>query len=90
MYEVISTNRFSKDYKLCKKRKYDISLLNDLMRDLAKTGTVPVINRPHTLSGKLEGFWECHIKSDWLLIWLKNEDLKTITLIGTGTHSDLF
>ena len=90
MYEVISTHRFSKDYKQCKKRQYDILLLNNIIRALAETGAVPAKHRPHILSGKLEGYWECHIKSDWLLIWLKNEDQKTITLIGTGTHSDLF
>jgi mRNA interferase YafQ len=90
MYEVDYTNQYKKDYKLCMKRKYDIPLLDDLLTALAKTGTVPAINKPHTLSGKLQGYWECHVKSDWLLIWLKNEDQKTITLIGTGTHSDLF
>lgn len=90
MYEVISTNHFSKDYKLCKKRNYDILLLNDIIRALAETGIAPASHKPHILSGKLEGYWECHIKSDWLLIWLKNEGQKTITLIGTGTHSDLF
>jgi mRNA interferase YafQ len=90
MYEVISTNRFSKDYKQCKKRQYDILLLNNIIRALAETGTVPVNHKPHILSGKLVGYWECHVKTDWLLIWLKNEDQKTITLIGTGTHSDLF
>ena len=29
MYEVISTNHFSKEYKQCKKRKFDILLLNN-------------------------------------------------------------
>ncbi|MDO4426646.1 MAG: type II toxin-antitoxin system YafQ family toxin [Moraxella sp.] len=26
-------------------------------------------NRPHLLSGNYSGFWECHIKPDWLLIY---------------------
>ena len=90
MYEVIFTNQFKKDYKLCMKRKYDILLLDELLDAMAEFGTVPSVYRPHILSGKLEGYWECHVKSDWLLLWLLNEDQKTITLIGTGTHSDLF
>lgn len=90
MYEVIVTNSFARYYKICKKRKYDIGLLNNLMETLAQSGTVPQKNLPHILSGKLIGCWECHIKSDWLLIWLKDDKLKIITLIGTGTHSDLF
>jgi len=60
------------------------------MERLAESGTVPQKNMPHILSGKLIGCWECRIKPDWFLIWLKDDNLKIITLIGTGTHSDLF
>ncbi len=31
-----------------------------------------------------------HIKPDWLLIYLKNEQELILTLTGTGSHSDLF
>ena len=89
MYEVTFTNQYKKDYKLCMKRDYDILLLDDLLTKLGQTGTVPAINRPHILSGKLQGYWECHVKGDWLLIWTKNEDQKMIYLARTGTHSDL-
>jgi len=67
-----------------------IDLLKVVVNYLEKDGTVPVKYKPHILSGDLQGFFECHVKADWLLIWLKNETQKTITLIGTGTHSDLF
>jgi len=90
MYEIIVTNQFSKYYKLCIKRKYSIHLLDQIIIQLAGTGSVPPNHKPHILSGKLQGYWECHIKPDWLLIWSKNEEQRTITLIGTGTHSDLF
>ena len=33
------------------------------------------------------GCLECHIESDWLLIW---EPGDTIILMRTGTHSDIF
>ena len=33
---------------------------------------------------------ECHIQPDWLLIYLKQESILTLTLVDTGTHSDLF
>ena len=90
MYEIIATNQFSKYYKQCIKRKYNILLLDKVIVELAETGNVSSNYKPHILSGTLQGYWECHIKSDWLLIWIKNEDQKTIELIGTGTHSDLF
>ena len=90
MYELIFTNQFKKDYKQCIKRKLDILLLDNLFTYLADTGTVPVKHKPHLLSGNMQGKWECHIKPDWLLIWIKEETQKTITLIGTGSHSYLF
>lgn len=86
MYDVVATNQFSKDYKRCIKRAYD----NDLIIMLSEIGTVPLKHKPHQLSGNLNGYTECHVKPDWLLIWLKNDIEKTIYLISTGTHSDLF
>ncbi|WP_083852664.1 type II toxin-antitoxin system YafQ family toxin [Pedobacter arcticus] len=47
-------------------------------------------HKPHKLSGKFIGYWECHVKPDLLLIWEQTETLKLIELIRTGTHSDLF
>ncbi len=46
--------------------------------------------RDHALSGIYEGFRECHIKPDWLLIYLIEDNILTLTLVDTGTHSDLF
>ena len=63
MYQIIFTNQFKKDYKLCENRKYKIELLK-----LAENGTLPAKNIPHILEGNLSGFWEAHIKPDWLLI----------------------
>jgi mRNA interferase YafQ len=46
--------------------------------------------KDHTLKGKYAGLRECHIKPDWLLVYHKNEEIKILTLLYTGTHSDLF
>ena len=46
--------------------------------------------RDHELKGKYQGFRECHILPDWLLIYLKDNDVLTLTLVDTGTHADLF
>lgn len=90
MYEIIFTNQFKKDYKLCEKRGLKIELLDLLLIELATIGTLPKKNKPHLLSGNLSNHWECHIKADWLLIWLQDDVKSSITLIATGTHSDLF
>ena len=34
--------------------------------------------------------WECHIESDWLLVWIQENDTMTLLFIDTGTHSDIF
>jgi len=55
---------------------------------LKNEGRVPIARRPHKLSGKYERFWECHIESDWLLIYqITTEE---VVLARTGTHADLF
>jgi len=90
MYRIIITNKYDKDIGKCAKRGLDLNLLEDVVDLLRNDGIVPQKYRPHILSGKLQGIWECHVKSDWLLPWLIDEDQKTITLINTGTYSDFF
>jgi mRNA interferase YafQ len=90
MHEIVFTNQFKKDYKLCERRQYKIELLDNVLIELAKTGTLPSKYNPHILKGNLSGYWEAHIKPDWLLIWDKDTKSKTIILIATGTHTDLF
>lgn len=33
---------------------------------------------------------ECHILPDWLLIYRIEDDVLVLTLVRSGTHSDLF
>ena len=33
---------------------------------------------------------ECHIESDWLLVYQIREDVLCLYLMRTGTHADLF
>ena len=90
MYKIKFTSAFKKSYKRMQKRGLDISLL-DIVIDILRRGEkLPEEYRDHVLKGKYKGFHECHIKPDWLLVYLVEEDIVTITLIDTGTHSDLF
>lgn len=90
MYKITNQNRFKKDLKICKKRGYEYALLRKTVLKLAEKGKLPNSYKPHKLSGNYKGYWECHIKPDWLLIWLQDDENKEITLVRTGTHSDLF
>jgi len=90
MYKVVATNKFKKDFKRCMKRGLKENLLKEVVILLEKNGKLPEKYKPHKLSGDYTGNWECHIQPDWLLIWEQNEEIKLISLIRTGTHSDLF
>lgn len=90
MYEVKWTNKFKKGYKLAKKRGLEITLLEDIIDKLSKGIPLPEKNRDHELKGDFKGFRECHIQPNWLLIYLIENDVLTLTLVDTGTHSDLF
>lgn len=89
-YTVRISNRFKKQFRLCMKRGLDMELINEAMRLLAANGSLPAQYRPHKLSGKLQGVWECHIEPDWLMTWEQNDTELTLLFLQTGTHSDLF
>jgi mRNA interferase YafQ len=90
MYNIQYTNRFKKDYRLCKKRSLNIELLKEVIAILEATGTLPPQYKSHPLKGKFQGFMECHIQSNWLLVWQQNDKELILLFTNTGTHADLF
>ena len=90
MFHLVYTNRFKKDIKILLKRGYEMAILKNCILDLEKNGLLDMSKKPHKLSGKYNGYWEAHIKNDWLLIWRFIEEENEIWLTRTGTHSDLF
>lgn len=90
MYEIFFSNQFKRSYKKCLKRGYNKDLLEKVVSILAETGTLPQRYKPHKLSGKWDGLWECHIQSDWLLIWEQHDKELILILTDTGSHADLF
>ena len=90
MYELIYTGQFKKSFKLCVRRGLDIKAFTTVLDILQEKGQLPAEYRPHKLAGKYKGCWECHIQSDWLLIWKIEDCQLRLILVDTGTHSDLF
>lgn len=89
-YRLEITTKFKKDYKKCKKRGYDMSLLEEVIDTLVAGKELDRKYRDHLLHGNYEGFHECHILPDWLLIYSKKENQLVLTAVRMGTHSDLF
>jgi mRNA interferase YafQ len=73
--------RMRKQGKDRKKYKLVVSLL-------LQNAPLPKQCRPHKLGGEWQGAWECHIESDWLLIYEPTPN--ALILYRTGTHDDLF
>ena len=89
-YTLKFTGEFKRSLKRCLKRGYKEELLSKALHLLSETGTLPPEYKPHILHGNYEGFWECHLQSDGLLIWDQNDRELILLMTNTGTHSDLF
>ena len=90
MYKLKLSSAYKKSYRRMAKRGYDMSLLHIVIEILLRGEELPEQYKDHSLQGSFAGFHECHIKPDWLLIYLIEDDVVTLTLVNTGTHSDLF
>ncbi|AGL01690.1 type II toxin-antitoxin system YafQ family toxin [Desulfoscipio gibsoniae] len=88
--DIVWTTQFKKDYKLAMKRGRNINLLDDIIRLLSRSEPLPEKNRDHALYGNWVGHRECHIQSNWLLVYRIENDILVLTLVRTGSHSDLF
>ena len=64
------TSQFKKDLKKIQNQPKKISALETVLKLLSQTGTLPKEYRPHWLTGDYKGYMECHIESDFLLIWI--------------------
>jgi mRNA interferase YafQ len=88
--DIIWTTQFKKDYKLAMKRNLNMTLIDDCVRKLAAREVLSPKYRDHDLIGKWAGHQECHIQSDWLLVYRIEGDDLILILTRTGTHGDLF
>lgn len=89
-YSIRYTGEFKRSLKRCLKHGYDEQLLTEVLNILTNEGKLPQKYLSHILHGQYEGFWECHITNDWLLVWDQNDKELILMMTNTGTHSDLF
>lgn len=87
------TNQFKRDKKRIKgSGRYDWDKIRAVVTALINDRPLEQRHRDHALSGEYAGVRECHVEPDWLLIYDQEGTLETgcLTLIRTGTHSELF
>lgn len=90
MLKLVVTSRFKKDCKLARERGFDMGLLEAVLDALCAEEPLPARCRDHALVGSYRGFRECHIQSDWLLVYAIDDGRLVLTATRTGTHADLF
>ena len=89
LLELKKTSQFRKDLKRMIKRRKNINLLDEVIQTLRAQKPLDPKHRDHELTGDLADFRECHIQSDWLLIYMIDGNNLILTASRTGTHSDL-
>lgn len=88
MLDIERTNQFKKDFKLAIKRGRKLERIDKVILSLVNEETLHPKYRPHKLTGDMNGYWECHVEPDYLLIYEYIGNV--LKLIRLGTHSDLF
>jgi len=78
---IVYTTQFKKDYKRISKQKKELTKLSSDKKLEPKY-------KDHQLMGYFKGYRDCHIESDWLLIYKITRD--KLILERTGSHSELF
>ena len=87
MLKLKTTNRFEKDYRKAHRSKRDMVRLKRTMSWIASEQPLPHELRDHKLIGNYQGRRECHLASDWLLIY--KVERGTVIFERTGSHSEL-
>lgn len=88
MLEIRITSRFKKELRKAAKQQKDMHKLSEVIDLLQAEEALPGRNLDHALTGNYIGHRECHISSDWLLIY--KVEPPYLVLVRTGSHSELF
>ena len=84
----VYTKQFEKDLKRTLKRNKRMEKFKLVAEALIEGQELDPIHRDHKLIGNFVGRRECHLESDWLLIYKLEEG--RVIFERMGTHSDLF
>jgi mRNA interferase YafQ len=90
MFLLKYSSRFKKDLKFYKHDKKTLSDLEMVLDILTKGKKLPDKNHNHQLIGEFKDCFECHIKSDILLIYKIEKSELIVLLLRVGSHSNFF
>ena len=92
MRESSYSSRFRQDTKRVNKRHYPLWKQALVMKMLEDGIALPEKYREHPLHNNWEGYLECHLESDWILVYKIDDavDPQTVYFSRSGTHRDIF
>lgn len=84
------STQFKKDIKKAIKQRKNLNTLEEVVTVLRNRKRLPEKYRDHLLGGDWNGYRECHLEPDWLLIYKVAEKELLLYLMRVGSHSELF
>lgn len=91
MYKVAFSKRGRKSLKKLRgSGRFNESTISAVIDMLADGKLLPDSYENHPLHGEYTDCFECHIKSDLLLIYKIDLKTNTLAIINIGSHSELF
>lgn len=86
---LVQSTQYKKDLKRIRNNPKKATALLSILEKLKNEIPIPQENNPHMLTGDYNGYMECHVLGDFLLIWL-DPDTNEIDLVRLGSHSELY
>jgi len=91
VYKLRYSKRFKKDFKrISRNPNFSVEKLGKILNLLVKKGRLGAEYGNHKLRGEFQDCHECHIEFNLLLIYKANKEMKLVSLLRIGSHSDLF
>ncbi len=90
MREIVLHNKFEKEFKKHRNKLAfeDLKTLFYIIDKLQQDIILEQQYKDHQLKGTFQGYRECHVKPDLLLVFTKKENL--LILARLNSHSELF
>ncbi len=93
MHFIQTTKNYDRSYVKLLRSGLKEKVIEDIacvINTLEKGNALDAKYRDHKLQGDYDGYRECHIKADLLLVYQIQEKQLILVLLDIGTHSYLF
>jgi len=89
-YTIKGTSKYKKGLKLSQKRGCDLNILRDVIDQLAQG--IPLDDKyvDHPLNPPLKDHRGCHLKPNWILVYIMDKESMVLVLTNIGTHEEVY